>query len=101
MLILFKASFLKIKKKKNENKLSSAGLQVAEQGSFCFDVSVVPDKAKQLLMILKGTWLFITEVIYLHGTCFRGILRKEGFVAGLFSYGICVCLSVATLAFST
>ena len=81
--------------------MSSAGLQVTKQGSFCFDVSVVPDKVKQLLLILKGTWLFITEVIYLHGTCFRGILRKEGFAAGLFSYGICVCLWVATLAFST
>ena len=97
-MLLFLRLHLKKKKKK---KLSSAGLQVAEQGPFCFDVSVVPDKVKQLLLILKGTWLFITEVIYLHGTCFRGILRKEGFVAGLFSYGICVCLWVATLAFST
>lgn len=39
-------------------------------------MSVVPNKAKRLLLILKGTRLFITEVIYLSGTCFRGILRK-------------------------
>lgn len=61
---------------------------------------MVPGKAKQLLLIRKGTRLFITEVIYLQGTCFRGILRKEGLVAGLFSYGICLCLFVSTPAFS-
>lgn len=38
---------------------------------------MVPNKAKQLLLILKGAWLFITEVIYLYGTCFRGIFEKR------------------------
>lgn len=56
-------------------------------------MSVVPNKAKQLLLILKGTRLFITEVIYLYGTRFRGILRKEGLVVGLFSYLIRFALS--------
>lgn len=40
-------------------------------------MSVVPNKAKQLLLILKGTWVFITEVMYLYGTCFRGIFQKS------------------------
>lgn len=59
---------------------------MAEPGVLCFDVSVEPNKAKQLLLNLKGTRLFISEVIYLCGTCFRGILSKAGWGAGLFLF---------------
>lgn len=58
-------------------KKENSQRQDSKLGALGFDVSVVPRKAKQSLLPLRRSRLFMTELTYLHGICFRGILSKE------------------------